>query len=128
MYDRQSRLKSLKMAMSRLGGESVGSYRTMTGKGLPMTLRGTDVKGTKLKVPEVEHAGRFCDDSPAKKMKVPCLKSPPVDGTDGFETACSGAVRDINLLFTKYSEVLRWCDVCFQSLLVFIRIHASLDQ
>ncbi|XP_026780514.1 testis-expressed protein 12 isoform X1 [Pangasianodon hypophthalmus] len=80
---------------------------TMTGKGPPMTPKGTDVKGTKLKVPEAEHAGGFCDDSPAKKMKMSCTKSPPVDGTEGFESAWSDAVRDINLLFTKYSEVLR---------------------
>ncbi|KAF5899852.1 testis-expressed sequence 12 protein isoform X4, partial [Clarias magur] len=79
---------------------------TMTGKGSPKTLRAADIKGTKQKVPEAELGSGFCDDSPAKKMKVSCTKSPPVDGTDGFETAWSDAVGDINLLFNKYLEVL----------------------
>ncbi|XP_017346184.1 testis-expressed protein 12 isoform X3 [Ictalurus punctatus] len=87
--------------------QRVGSYRTMTGKGSQMTLRGTDVKGTKLKMPEAEHAGAFCDDSPAKRMKVSRTKLAPVDGTEGFEKAWSGAVREINCLFTKYPEMLR---------------------
>ncbi|KAM9469437.1 testis-expressed protein 12 isoform 2-T3 [Clarias gariepinus] len=79
----------------------------MTGTGSPKTLRGADVKGGKQKVPEAEYGGGFCDDSPAKKMKVSCTKSPTVDGTDAFETAWSDAVGDINLLFNKYLEVLR---------------------
>ncbi|TSX58296.1 hypothetical protein Baya_13847 [Bagarius yarrelli] len=34
-------------------------------------------------------------------------KAHSVDGTDGFETVWADAVREINLLFSKYSEVLR---------------------
>ncbi|XP_060744880.1 testis-expressed protein 12-like [Tachysurus vachellii] len=79
----------------------------MTGKGSLMTLRGTIVNGTKLKVPEDEDAAGFGDDSPAKKMKASRTKSLLTDGADEFETAWSDAVRDINLLFSKYSEVLR---------------------
>ncbi|XP_027029763.1 testis-expressed protein 12 isoform X1 [Tachysurus fulvidraco] len=82
----------------------------MTGKGSLMTLRGTVVNGTKLKVPEAEDAAGFGNDSPAKKMKASRTKSLLADGADEFETAWSGtddAVRDINLLFSKYSEVLR---------------------
>ncbi|XP_027029766.1 testis-expressed protein 12 isoform X2 [Tachysurus fulvidraco] len=79
----------------------------MTGKGSLMTLRGTVVNGTKLKVPEAEDAAGFGNDSPAKKMKASRTKSLLADGADEFETAWSDAVRDINLLFSKYSEVLR---------------------
>ncbi|GAA6065709.1 testis-expressed protein 12 isoform X2, partial [Tachysurus ichikawai] len=54
-----------------------------------------------------EDATGFGDDSPVKKMKASRTKSLLADGADEFETAWSDAVRDINLLFSKYSEVLR---------------------
>ncbi|KAK3531769.1 hypothetical protein QTP70_028298 [Hemibagrus guttatus] len=91
--------------MIRMGAVRVGSYRKMASKESVMALRGTDVVGTKLK--EGEDADGFGDESPAKKMKVSCTKSPAVDGANGFKKAWSDAVREINLLFSKYSELLR---------------------
>ncbi|XP_066535975.1 testis-expressed protein 12-like isoform X2 [Hoplias malabaricus] len=77
----------------------------MTCTGSPVTLRHTDIKGPKMKLAEVEHADTYSANSPAKKMKGHCTKSPSV--TNGFETAWADAVMEINLMFSNYSEVLR---------------------
>ncbi|XP_076832825.1 testis-expressed protein 12 [Brachyhypopomus gauderio] len=74
----------------------------MSGKEAPVTLRGPKVKG-----PEGEHAITYYENSPAKKVKVQCAKSTTADVTGGFETAWAEAVKDINLVFSMYSKVLR---------------------
>ncbi|KAL6471013.1 hypothetical protein MHYP_G00196630 [Metynnis hypsauchen] len=81
--------------------------RTMTGKGSPMTLRGAENKGSKLKLTEVEHAVTYSENSPAKKVKTQSAKLPAEDVTNGFDAAWADAVREINHILSKYSEVLR---------------------
>uniref|UniRef100_A0A8B9H8G2 Si:dkey-40g16.5 n=2 Tax=Astyanax mexicanus TaxID=7994 RepID=A0A8B9H8G2_ASTMX len=79
----------------------------MTGKGSPMTHKGTEIKGSKLKMTDVDLALAYSDNSPVKKTKLQSTKSSVVDVTNGFETAWAEAVEEINGLFSKFSEVLR---------------------
>ncbi|XP_055736034.1 testis-expressed protein 12-like [Salvelinus fontinalis] len=79
----------------------------MPGRVMPPTGRGMDNKGPKQKMSqEVEQTSAYCDNSPAKKKKAPSSKTPASYSSDLFEAELAGANREVNMLFSKYSEVL----------------------
>ncbi|XDV32385.1 hypothetical protein PO909_003230 [Leuciscus waleckii] len=71
-----------------------------------MAVRGTEMKRCQAKIREVENAP-FAETSPAKKMKTQHFRSAAGDMAYGFETALAEANREVNGIFSKYSEVLR---------------------
>ncbi|XP_064840710.1 testis-expressed protein 12-like [Oncorhynchus masou masou] len=79
----------------------------MPGRVMPPTGRGMDNKGQKQKLSqEVEQTSAYCDNSPAKKKKAQSSKTPASYSSDLFEAELAGANREVNMLFSKYSEVL----------------------
>uniref|UniRef100_A0A4W5Q345 Si:dkey-40g16.5 n=1 Tax=Hucho hucho TaxID=62062 RepID=A0A4W5Q345_9TELE len=79
----------------------------MPGRVMPPTGRGMDNKGPKQKLAqEVEQTSAYCDNSPAKKKKAHSSKTPASYSSDLFEDELAGANREVNMLFSKYSEVL----------------------
>uniref|UniRef100_A0A8C7V8K8 Si:dkey-40g16.5 n=1 Tax=Oncorhynchus mykiss TaxID=8022 RepID=A0A8C7V8K8_ONCMY len=79
----------------------------MPGRVMPPTGRGMDNKGPKQKLSqEVEQTSAYCDNSPAKKKKAHSSKPPASYSSDLFEAELAGANREVNMLFSKYSEVL----------------------
>ncbi|XP_019901935.1 testis-expressed protein 12 [Esox lucius] len=78
----------------------------MNGRKMPPTERLMDNKGLKQKIAfEVERTSAYCDNSPAKKKAHGC-KTSASKASDLFEAALAGAHREVNMLFSKYSEVL----------------------
>ncbi|XP_067307879.1 testis-expressed protein 12-like [Pseudorasbora parva] len=71
-----------------------------------MAVRGTEMKRCQPKIREVENA-QFSETSPAKKMKAQHFRPATGDASYGFETALAEANREVNVIFSKYSEVLR---------------------
>ncbi|KAG9265421.1 testis-expressed sequence 12 protein isoform X1 [Astyanax mexicanus] len=71
----------------------------MTGKGSPMTHKGTEIKGSKLKMTDVDLALAYSDNSPVKKTKLQSTKSSVVDVTNGFETAWAGMLHLISYFY-----------------------------
>ncbi|XP_073673910.1 testis-expressed protein 12 [Garra rufa] len=69
-------------------------------------VRGTEMKRSQAKIREVESAP-FSETSPAKKMKAQQFRSAAGDMSYGFEIALAEANREVSVLFSKYSEVLR---------------------
>uniref|UniRef100_A0A673KGC4 Si:dkey-40g16.5 n=1 Tax=Sinocyclocheilus rhinocerous TaxID=307959 RepID=A0A673KGC4_9TELE len=81
----------------------------MTQRSLESTkeaVRATEMKRSQAKTREVENAP-FPETSPAKMMKAQHFKSAAGDMSYGFEIALEEANRDVSVLFSKYSEVLR---------------------
>uniref|UniRef100_A0A8C7L2P1 Si:dkey-40g16.5 n=1 Tax=Oncorhynchus kisutch TaxID=8019 RepID=A0A8C7L2P1_ONCKI len=79
----------------------------MPGRVMPPTGRGMDNKGPKQKLSqEVEQTSAYCDNSPAKKKKAQSSKTPASYSSDLFKAEFAGANREVNMLFSKYSEVL----------------------
>uniref|UniRef100_A0A8C8LNX9 Testis-expressed sequence 12 protein n=1 Tax=Oncorhynchus tshawytscha TaxID=74940 RepID=A0A8C8LNX9_ONCTS len=79
----------------------------MPGRVMPPSGRGMDNKGPKQKLSqEVEQTSAYCDNSPAKKKKAQSSKTPASYSSDLFEAELAGANREVNMLFSKYSEVL----------------------
>uniref|UniRef100_A0A8C7U7P2 Si:dkey-40g16.5 n=1 Tax=Oncorhynchus mykiss TaxID=8022 RepID=A0A8C7U7P2_ONCMY len=73
---------------------------------MPPTGRGMDNKGPQKMAQEVEQTSAYCDSSPAKNKKTHSSKTPASISSDLFEGALAGANREVNMLFSKYSEVL----------------------
>uniref|UniRef100_A0A672K359 Si:dkey-40g16.5 n=1 Tax=Sinocyclocheilus grahami TaxID=75366 RepID=A0A672K359_SINGR len=81
----------------------------MTQRSLESTkeaVRGTEMKRSQAKVREVENAP-FSETSPAKKIKAQHFRSAAGDMPYGFEVALTEANREVSVLYSKYSEVLR---------------------
>ncbi|KAF4104080.1 testis-expressed protein 12-like [Onychostoma macrolepis] len=80
----------------------------MTQRSLESTkeaVRGTEMKRSQAKIREIENAP-FSETSPAKK-KAQHFRSAAGDMPHGFEVALAEANREVSVLFSKYSEVLR---------------------
>ncbi|KAI7800809.1 hypothetical protein IRJ41_012696 [Triplophysa rosa] len=71
-----------------------------------MMARGAEDKRSKSKIHELENATTFSETSPAKMTKKH-PRSAAVDMPYGFETALAEANREVGVLFSNYSEVLR---------------------
>ncbi|KAJ8368216.1 hypothetical protein SKAU_G00082440 [Synaphobranchus kaupii] len=79
----------------------------MTGRGKTMSGRGVDSKGPKIKMTkEVEEATMYCESSPLKKKRPLSDKSPALNSLDVFQAAVTDANREVNVLFSKYAEVM----------------------
>ncbi|KAJ8397212.1 hypothetical protein AAFF_G00440460 [Aldrovandia affinis] len=79
----------------------------MTGRGMALTARGVDSKGPKIKVAkEVEQVPMYCENSPMKKKRPPRDKSAASKCSDVFEAAVTDANREVDMLFSKYAEVM----------------------
>ena len=71
------------------------------------TVRGTEMKRSQAKTREVVENAPFSETSPAKMMKAQHFRSAAGDMSYGFEIALEEANREVSVLFSKYSEVLR---------------------
>ncbi|XP_061072198.1 testis-expressed protein 12-like [Conger conger] len=82
----------------------------MTGRGKTLTGRGVDSKGPKIMTKEVtkqvEEDPMYCESSPMKKKRPLCDKSPSLNSLDVFQAAVTDSNREVNVLFSKFAEVM----------------------
>ncbi|KAL0973056.1 hypothetical protein UPYG_G00198310 [Umbra pygmaea] len=84
-------------------GEKLGK----TNKRLRQRLRVMDNKGQKRNVAqEVDGTFSYCGNSPEKKKSNSGITTLALKSSDLFDTVLAGANREVNMLFSKYSEVL----------------------
>ncbi|XP_073671573.1 testis-expressed protein 12 [Paramisgurnus dabryanus] len=72
-----------------------------------MAVREAEMKRSQSKLHEADNAPTFSETSPAKKTKTNISRSAAVEKSYGFETVLAEAHREVCVLFSNYSEVLR---------------------